>query len=593
MASSSGHQLGLRYWTIGVGYKNQTISISSKTERRLKFSTGKVSDVRRARPEGDGGWRRWVHTALIEDLEPGTTYGYEIVLLNAHSKSKQSDRFDAIKKVYSKHRFTWYGIDPLDLTTEHHVLSAVSPTSKYPLDVLHIIVIGDNQFGVKVFKNLVRRFMDLKSYLPKLKSSLGPRQIVHHFYPTPIKPSLIFHLGDAVQRVDNLKQWQTDFWDPLTFKNKLISEVPIVYTKGNHDFDSTGHNLYSGGLPKVQVGEMNRTQTAKLSVNTPLEIPGIAEADKSFTTFKAHDRAPGSRGTYFSYSPHPRVRVIVCDSNLETTRMILPGSTMTEVDEHERWLLWEMARPEWKEASIRIVLVHIPPFVEFWDQTMWTRGHESHWGHYVRERFAPHFHALSPETSRYDIPGASMVISGHSHAYNRGMLSNFVASDYFRTTESSHVPMETKKTARAQNKLVYDPNNPQQDFGVVYVVTGGAGGPLDHERVEEWGFYERSITKKYHFNHLQLDMSQTLLSLNEWTEDWSDSKLKRLSYKDKKLRVYKLVGSQLVCRGTEENSNSKVWEGGRYRATDRLIWTTRAIDGRVLDRFVIEADSCR
>ncbi|KAI7943428.1 hypothetical protein MJO29_013272 [Puccinia striiformis f. sp. tritici] len=604
MASSSGHQLGLRYWKIGPGYENQTISLSSRQERLLKLSTGTLANVKRTRPEGDDGWRRWVHTAVIEGLEPSTTYAYEIVLLNNHFNQQHTSEFEMIKKIYSKHRFTWYGIDQIDLSHGNR-LSETSPSSSSSTDILHVVVIGDNQFGVRPFRKIVNRFMKIKAYIPSIKSIFKPRLIDHHHHHqslNPAKPNMVFHLGDAVQDPHNLKQWQTDFWDALTFKNKLASEIPIVYAKGNHDFDSTGHNIYSGGIPKVQIGEMNRTQTLKLNSNSGLEIPGIAEADKSYTTFKSHERDPRSRGTYFAYSPHQRVRVIVCDSNLELTRKLDPQSTLTEVDEHERWLLWEMARPEWKEASIRIIIIHVPPFIEHWEKQMWTQGHESAWGAYVRTRFAPHFHAVSPLTSRYDIPPASLVISGHSHVYARGMLSNYVAESFFKVKDSSEIPTDIKKEARTQNRQIYDPHNPQTDHGVVYVISGGAGGTLDKERVEDWGFYERTVLNQYHFNHMLLDMSSTLESIDEWQQDWLDSKTKRLGYKDLKLRVYKSIGSQLVCQGPstadeggiDQHGNPKqVWKAGHYLATDRLVWNTRSIDGKLLDRFVIEANSCR
>ncbi|PLW40273.1 hypothetical protein PCASD_08547 [Puccinia coronata f. sp. avenae] len=599
MATSSGHQLGLRYWEIGQGYKNQSISLSSRQENHLKLLTGKLADIKRTRPEGSNGWRRWVHSTTIEGLKPLTTYEYEIVLLDNHFAAQQN-QFNSIKKIYSKHRFTWHTIDPLHLHNGQR-LSETSATSASPSNFIHVAIIGDNQFGVKPFRKIMKRLLNMKSYLPSSTNSVfSPRQISHnHPVPIPTKPDMIFHLGDAVQDAHNLKQWQTDFWDPITYKHQIASEIPILYTKGNHDFDTTGHNVYSGGIPKVQVGEMNRTQTRKLNSNSPLEIPGIAEADKSYTSFTTHERDPqSSRGTYYAYSPHPRVRVIVCDSNLETGRLVSPESTLSEVDEHERWLLWEMARPEWKEASIRIILIHIPPFIEFWEKLMWTHGHESAWGSYVRTRFAPHFHGLSGMTQRYDIPPASLVISGHSHMYARGMLSTFIADDYFRPDSSARIPVEVKKTARSQNRHEYDPVTPHLDNGVVYVISGGAGGTLDSERVEEWGFYERTVTKEYHFNHMLLDMSRTLSSHEEWKQDWEDSRSKRAAFKEKKVRVYKLIGSQLVCQGPVDSTSPdgkthQVWNAGHYSATDRLVWSTRSADGRLLDRFIIEADSCR
>ena len=75
--------------------------------------------------------------------------------------------------------------------------------------------------------------------------------------------------------------------------------------------------------------------------------------------------------------------------------------------------------------------------------------------------------------------------------------------------------------------------------------------------VEDWGFYERTVLGKHHYNHLLLDMSQTLVSIEEWTQDWQDSKDKRTGFKDKKLRVYNLIGSQLVCKGAENPSQQK------------------------------------
>lgn len=209
-------------------------------------------------------------------------------------------------------------------------------------------------------------------------------------------------------------------------------------------------------------------------------------------------------------------------------------------------------------------------------------------GQYVRTRFAPHFHATSPLTRRYDIPPASLVISGHSHAYSRGLLANFVSEPFFEVAGSSFISRDVIRAAKAEHKKHSDPSAPQPDDGVVYVVTGGAGGPLDMLPVEDWGFYERSIPGKHHFGHIMLDMSATLLSIDEWGDDWQDSRDKRSEFQKKHVRVYRLTGSQLVCAGTNES-----WEAGHYQAADRLVWTTVGVDGKILDRFIIEANSCR
>ncbi|KAH9822244.1 Metallo-dependent phosphatase-like protein, partial [Melampsora americana] len=475
LQTSAGLQASLRYWT--TSSQNQTHPI-----------TKTIIEPNRIQPDGHHHQRRWVHSTLLDHLIPGQTYTYQIILIKPNHPH-------SIKKVFSTHQFDWLGIDSPDLTQLHH-LSSTSPKSVHPKNVLHIVLLGDNQFGLRTFHQLIKRLVKIKSYLPHFKSPFGPRQIIHHLYQNPSQPDLFFHLGDAVQDSHNLIQWQTDFWDPFTHRNPISSKLPILYTRGNHDFDPSGKNI-------------------KTLLTTRIEKPN------------SHSRA-----TYHAYSPHPRVRVLVCDSNLEPTRESRPGSKLSEVDEHERWLLWEMARPEWKEASIRIILVHVPPFVEYWDPHMWIGAHENLWGQYVRTRFAPHFHATSTLTKRYDIPPASIVISGHSHAYSRGLLSNFVAESYFDVTGSGFISREVIRAAKAEHSKHIDPSSPQLDHGVVYVISGGGGGTLDKTKAEHWGFYERSIVK-HHFGYMMIDIRD-----------------KRMEYKRAGLRVYKLIGSQLVCNGT-------------------------------------------
>lgn len=291
LTSSSGREVTLRYWTVATGHHNHTWV---KHPIDQKHATSLIIEPTRVRPKGDDGWKRWIHSSLLENLVTGTTYAYELILVDPHHLPKTDRDRGAVKKVFATHQFTWLGIDPPDL---HHVqhLSTTSPSAADPINVLHIAVIGDNQFGVNIFRQIVKRMMNIKSYVPPLQSIFGPRQIIHHFYPSPTKPNLVFHVGDAVQDAHNLRQWQTDFWDPYTFKSKLSSEIPIVYARGNHDFDAYGLSLYTGGLPKVQIGELNRTQNWKLTSQSPLEIPGIAEADRNYTTFKAHPRDPYTR----------------------------------------------------------------------------------------------------------------------------------------------------------------------------------------------------------------------------------------------------------------------------------------------------------
>lgn len=70
-----------------------------------------------------------------------------------------------------------------------------------------------------------------------------------------------------------------------------------------------------------------------------------------------------------SYSPHSRCRIIVLDSNLDELEQV----------EQEEWLEWELGRKEWTRATLRIVVVHVPPFLEYWDRHNWADGKESEW----------------------------------------------------------------------------------------------------------------------------------------------------------------------------------------------------------------------
>ncbi|CAJ0872344.1 196_t:CDS:2, partial [Entrophospora sp. SA101] len=196
------------------------------------------------------------------------------------------------------------------------------------------------------------------------------------------QPNFILHVGDPVQKFDSLQQWQTDFFDPL-INYKLIQKSPMIFAHGNHDFN-------------------------------PL-------LNYHYTTNKL----------WYSFTI-ANTRWIVLDSNID--------------DElQDKWLIKELSSIESKLAKFRIVVVHIPPFVEFWDPKSWNEKSEKYWGDFVRKRYVPLF-------QRYEV---DLVISGHQHNYQRGQFD-----------------------------------------GTVYTIIGGAGGELDYERVEDWKIY--SIVKKIH-----------------------------------------------------------------------------------------------
>lgn len=235
----------------------------------------------------------WVYSAVMGELEGGESYTYSIVLASSPSS-----------RPLASHTFPWLGQQPQDANEKS--------------TTIEIAALADNQFNLRTFHHIL---LSLLSF-------------------SPTSPSLIIHAGDHVQNPHNLAQWQTDFWDPFTssLPRALGQVTPVLLARGNHDWDATGQNVYTGGSPPRK-------------------------------EWAGRGRGENHPGTFMAYSPHERVRIIVLDSNVGER----------EQEEQEEWLEWELGRREWKRASLRIVVVHVPPFLEFWDKENWNEGGESRW----------------------------------------------------------------------------------------------------------------------------------------------------------------------------------------------------------------------
>ena len=132
-------------------------------------------------------------------------------------------------------------------------------------------------------------------------------------------PDLVLHLGDAVQDAASHKAWQTDYWRPLA---TYFQHTPILHSPGNHDHtNDTTFSLYGGHV------DPTRTWKAVTVANA--------------------------------------IRIVSLDSNVDSA-------------EQDEWLLSELESEEWKSAAFRIVNVHVPPFIEYWDAVMWQKG-ERNW----------------------------------------------------------------------------------------------------------------------------------------------------------------------------------------------------------------------
>jgi len=149
----------------------------------------------------------------------------------------------------------------------------------------------------------------------------------------------------------------------------------------------------------------------------------------------AYSALPGNEAWFaFDYG---NCRFIFLDTEVDTS-----GSP-----EQFAWLANELSRPETQRAAFRIVCFHRPPYANLWNG-----------GGYIGETFVRNDWVPLLQQNNVDI-----VISGHSHCYNRGSSN-----------------------------------------GVAYVVSGGGGGVLDVERVANWALYTMEFSR-YHYDLMEVN----------------------------------------------------------------------------------------
>ncbi|CAF3374646.1 unnamed protein product [Rotaria sp. Silwood1] len=261
-------------------------------------------------------------------------------------------------------------------------------------------------------------------------------------------PQYLIHAGDAVQSYNSLEEWQTNFADPLSFawrSKRMHSPPAILYAHGNHDQDTTNRYIYTTGPRKGENWFSATLGTARFIVldSQPLHL------------FKA------------------------------------------QLD----WLQRETRLETWNRASFRIAIVHIAPFIEYWEPRAWEELGEKHWGDYVRTQLVPILMS----------GGVDLIISGHQHAYSRGWISNEMAKELTKDELKTNVNnnrhrkrvhlirnhWERRRNLQGKDNFTYSVGRLRE--GTMITVIGGAGGELDSERVEDWGFYETSLTGRYNF----------------------------------------------------------------------------------------------
>lgn len=112
----------------------------------------------------------------------------------------------------------------------------------------------------------------------------------------------------------------------------------------------------------------------------------------------------------------------------------------------------------------------------------------------------------------------------------------------------------------------------------MYAIVGGAGGSLDEDLVEDWGFYETSVKGKYHFVDVQLEFEATRREEGQGQKGWWRRRKGKGNGSGEK--VYR-VGDRGRC------------VVGEVEVLDVLEWKAVGLDRKVFDAFRIEAEGCR
>lgn len=170
---------------------------------------------------------------------------------------------------------------------------------------LSIAWLSDNQHGWRTFRQLVPAFAE-------------------------VHPDLVMITGDIVQRGPELREWQTEWFSPLSIGG-LAQTTAIGVARGNHDGDGALAHVYA-------------------------PLPG--------------------NGHWYAFTRRG-VRFIVLDTEADAGR----------VPEQLAWLAGELGGSDAKDAAFRVVCFHKAPFSNRWDSAK-SKYDGEHW---VRERLVPMF----------------------------------------------------------------------------------------------------------------------------------------------------------------------------------------------------------
>ena len=260
--------------------------------------------------------------------------------------------------------------------TKDVVLSSDTMTVKMPRAEVSthseacIGLVSDSQYGAGTLRELVWNFENLGAWPAPHRTSPGPGTPLEVIEPQPLPAlcgrsqnlDLLVHGGDFVHE-GGMTEWQQYAWSPM-HDNGFLSSIPLLATVGNHDVAA-----------KVPTAEMLGVSGARLAG----EMLG--------------------RG------------VMTCASVSVGPIFLVTVNSLTD---NSHCLDIELSSSQAQGAAFRVLITHVPPYVEFWEPQAWEAKGEKHQADLSREVYLP-----IAKRTRVDL-----FIAGHSHVYQRSSATS-------------------------------------------------------------------------------------------------------------------------------------------------------------------------
>jgi hypothetical protein len=122
---------------------------------------------------------------------------------------------------------------------------------------------------------------------------------------------------------------------------------------------------------------------------------------------------------------------------------------------------------------------------------------------------------------------------------------------------------------------------------MVLVTFGGAGGTLDEDRVEDWGFVEKSVRGRYHFGWLTASFTGLVIDGEGEKRREEPASFKAL---DGEVEKQKRGGSQ-PPRVFQSMRVGRCGVG-QEAVRDAVEWRAVDVDGKELDRVWLVGNGC-